>query len=143
MVFKEVVNFLKDCLLMMPGFLLTTSPTVGLNYLGPWFDLDVEIPPNLLAAHPALFVLAHFRRRWESDGTASWPMQSVDWLVVSLIIELETTPHNGHSRDIPDVQNAYLPIVRDLVSRKVTKNGSLLIGPRNVVELLGSEGMSL
>lgn len=119
MVVKEVVNFLKGCLLMLPGFLLTTSPTVGFNYLRPWFERDVLIPPNIRTAHPALFVLAKFQRQWEFDGTASWPMQSMDWLVVSLIIELETTPHNGHSQDIPDVQNAYLPIVRDLVSGKV------------------------
>lgn len=118
MVVKEVVNFLKGCLLMLPGVLLTTSPTAGLNYLGPWFEAGIEFPENVRIAHPELFVLAYFQRRWEVDGSASWPMQSMDWLVVSLIIELETTPHNGHSRDTPDVQNAYLPIVRDLVSRK-------------------------
>ena len=70
-------------------------------------------------------------------------MKSMDWLLVSLIIELEITPHNGQSRDIPNVQDAYLPIVRDLVSQISPRNKSLLIEARNVVELLGSEGTNL
>ena len=128
MVVKEVVNFLNRYSLMLPGFLLTTSPTVGLNYVETWFERDVEIPPHVRAAHPSLSVLEYFQRRWGIDGTASWPTQSMDWLVVSLITELETTPHNRHSRDIPDVQNAYLPIVRDLVSRKVAKYNYCSLG---------------
>ena len=90
---------------------------MGLNYLGHWFEEAVEIPSNVQTVHPDFFVLALMQIRWNIDGTAKWPMQSVDWLVVSLIIELEITPHNGDSRDIPDFQSAYLPIVRDLVSR--------------------------
>ena len=128
MVVKEVVNFLNRCSLMLPGFLLTTSPTVGLNYVGNWFERDVEIPPNVQYAQSYLSVLEHFQRRWGIDGTASWPMQPMDWLVVSLITELETTPNNRHARDIPDVQNAYLPIVRDLVSRKVAKYNYCSLG---------------
>lgn len=70
-------------------------------------------------------------------------MKSADWLMVLLIIELDVTPHSDHLRkDMPDIQNAYLPIVRDLV----IKNSLVAIVAsrlRNVVELLGSESTNL
>lgn len=44
-------------------------------------------------------------------------MQSMmGWLVGLLVVELEVTPHNFPLRNVPDIHNAYLPIVRDLVS---------------------------
>ena len=44
-------------------------------------------------------------------------MKSVYWLMVLLIIELEVTPQNNRTRkDVTNIQNAYLPIVRELVS---------------------------
>lgn len=61
--------------------------------------------------------------------------------MVLLIIALEVTPHSDR-KDMPDIQNAYLPIVRDLA----IKNSLVTIvvnRPRNVVELLVSEGTNL
>ena len=48
---------------------------------------------------------------------------SVHWLTASLIVELMITPNNDRSKYVPDIQHAYLPIVRDLVS----KSSSVLV----------------
>lgn len=101
---------------MYLGFLLTTSPTIGLNYSNIFFEAAIKIAPDDQTAHQDCSALENIRRRWDSDGTTSWPSMSVHWLMISLIIELEVTPHNDLSRNVPDIQNAYLPIVRDLVS---------------------------
>lgn len=107
-----------DYFLILLGFLLTSSPTAGLNYVGKDFDTEIAIPPNARTMRPHYHALENIRRRWEIGGTTYWPLKSVHWLMVSLIIELEVTPHNHHSRkDVPDIQNAYLPVVRDLVSK--------------------------
>ena len=106
-----------DCFLILLGCLLTSSPTAGLNYVGKDFDMRIAIPPNARTTHPDYHALENIRRRWEIEGTTFWPLKSVHWLMISLIIELEVTPHNHHSRkDVPDIQSAYLPVVRDLVS---------------------------
>ncbi len=106
------------CFLIPIGFLLTTSPAVGLNYLDKAFYENIEIPPNVHAVHSDYSALENIRRKWSVDGTTSWPKKPVHWLMVSLIIELEVTPHNDRiKKKVPDIQNAYLPIVRDLVSK--------------------------
>ena len=111
-------TFCHGCILIPIGFLLTTSPAVGLNYLDKEFYENIEIPPNVHAVHSDYSALENIRRKWSVDGTTSWPMKSVHWLMVSLIIELEVTPHNDRTKKaVPDIQYAYLPIVRDLVSK--------------------------
>lgn len=103
---------------MLLGFLLTTSPTVGLNYLDRYFARYVEVLSHAETVHQDHSALENIRRRWELDGTASWEIKSVHWLMVLLVIELEVAPHNHRLwKNVPDIQNAYLPIVRDLVSK--------------------------
>lgn len=107
--------------LILSGFLLTTSPTVGFNYLDLSYKTYIDLPPNAQTGHPEYFALENIRERWKAHGTNSWGMKSVHWLMVLLIIELEVAPHCDHTwRKIPDIQNAYLPIVRDLVSTNAT-----------------------
>lgn len=113
--------FCLDFFLIFPGFLLTASPTVGFNYLDLKYKRYIDLPSNAQTAHPQYSALENIRERWKSDGTNSWGMKSVHWLMVLLIIELEVAPHCDHTwRKIPDIQNAYLPIVRDLVSTNAT-----------------------
>ncbi len=110
--------FCHGCFLIPIGFLLTTSPAVDLDYLNIGFEVKSGIEPYVHAAHPGDSALENIQRKWRIDGTTSWPIKSVHWLMVSLIIELEVTPHNDRTKKkVPDIQNAYLPIVRDLVSK--------------------------
>lgn len=110
-------SFYRDCLLIFLGFLFTTSPTVGFNYMDLGYERYIDIPSNAYTVHPEYSALDSIRKRWETHGTTSWGMKSVPWLMVILIIELEVAPHGDHLRkNIPDIKNAYLPIVRDLVS---------------------------
>lgn len=109
---------------MFLGFLLTTSPTVGFSYLDTAFARKIEIPPHAQTARENYSVLEVFQRgqgydaAQKIDRTRLLPMQGMmGWLVGLLVVELEVTPHNLRLRNVPDIQNAYLPIVRDLVSK--------------------------
>ncbi len=113
--------FCLDFFLILSGFLLTTSPTVGFNNLDLDYKRYIDLPPNAQTARPEYSALENIRERWKAHGTDLWGMTSVHWLMVLLIIELEVAPHGDHTwRKIPDIQNAYLPIVRDLVSTNAT-----------------------
>ncbi|KAF6228798.1 hypothetical protein HO173_011646 [Letharia columbiana] len=104
------------------GFLLTTSPTVGLNYLDRYFARYVEVPSHAETVHQDHSALENIRRGWELDGTASWEIKLVHWLMVLLVNELEVAPHNHRLwKNVPDIQNAYLPIVRDLKHRRASR----------------------
>lgn len=118
-------HFCRDFILMLLGFLLTASPTVGINYLDTIVETYVGNSANAETARPVHLysALENIRRRWERDGTSSWPMKTIDstdFLMVLLIIQLEVTPHNPKEGNVPEIQNAYLPIVRDLVSENPT-----------------------
>lgn len=103
-------------ILKLLGFLLTTSPSVGLNYPDLEFAQFFESFPNFNVEDDSYSALEHIRRRWESEGTASWGSKTVHWLMIFLITELEATPRNyNRGRTVPDIQSAYLPVVRDLV----------------------------
>ncbi|KAL8722755.1 MAG: hypothetical protein Q9225_000816 [Loekoesia sp. 1 TL-2023] len=59
------------------------------------------------------------RARWagpgpELAGTAKWEAKNVEWLLLNIICELDGTPYCKRS---PDIQKAYVPIVRSLVSK--------------------------
>lgn len=122
-------SFFRDCVLILLGFLLTTSPILGLNYVDTRFDEYIKLELVTQTAHRIYSALEEIRRRWEIQGTTHWPHKSVHWLMISLVIELEVTPHNHRSRKhVPDIQNAYLPVVRDLVSKKPTSDNPCSIG---------------
>ena len=110
----------RNPILITLGFLLTTSPAVAFNELTAQLERGLKIPPSFQTVLQDYSTLGFFWRGWKSSRTASWSSaESVHWLMVLLIIELEVTPYNGRlQNNVPDIQNAYLPIVRDLVRTK-------------------------
>ena len=123
MVVISLQMFCLDFFLILSGFLLTTSPTVGFSYLDLDYKRYIDLPSNAQTQtmRQEYSALENIRERWNAHGTNSWEVKSVHWLMVLLIIELEVAPHSDHTwRKIPDIQNAYLPIVRDLVSTNAT-----------------------
>ena len=105
------------------GLLLTYSSAAGLSYLNRSFKSQITVPPNSSGVHPVFDVINNLRYQWISDleegkpGETAAEEEPVLWLMLSLIIELMITPNNHWSKDVPDIQHAYLPIVRDLVSK--------------------------
>ena len=88
------------------------------------------VPPNSNRVHQGFNVFEALTEQWKLDlklGCHKLPLdvssKAVRWLMVSLIIELMITPNNDRAKDVPDIQHAYLPIVRDLVS----KSSSVLV----------------
>lgn len=106
---------------MTLGFLLTTSPDVALTQLTIQLEKDFIIPPNSQTAYQDYSAVGYILRGCESGGILSRveTVNLVHWLMVLLIIELEVSPYNGRlQKNVPNIQDAYLPIVRDLVRTK-------------------------
>ena len=55
------------------------------------------------------------RRKYSTKSESGLPLGDVKCLLVDLIAEYESTP-TARGETITDIQHAYLPIVRDLVS---------------------------
>ena len=82
------------------------------------------VPPNSKRVHQGFDVFEALTEQWKLDLELGrhnlpldGPLKAVRWLMVSLIIELMITPNNDRAKDVPEIQHAYLPIVRDLVSK--------------------------
>lgn len=103
----------------------TTSSAAGLSYLDTDFKRQITVSPNFNRIHLRLDVFAALREQWITNPEVSrghgprtgYPSRAVHSLTVLLIIDLMITPNNDRSKDVPDIQHAYLPIVRDLVSK--------------------------
>ena len=67
--------------------------------------------------HNRYSVLEVFRQNLGLYGTASGRINPEHRLMILLIIELESAPHKNSEG--PNIQDAYLPIVRDLVSENL------------------------
>ncbi|KAL8683968.1 MAG: hypothetical protein Q9224_006643, partial [Gallowayella concinna] len=116
------------------GFLLTMSSMVGINYINK--DLLRKLKPtNVFDArrddqHGVLEFLRmcwspEFRNRYGGRfrgdarcGTSSWDLRSVEWLLISIMAELEVTPKKLGQGNYPDIQTAYISLVRDLKRRR-------------------------
>ncbi|KAL8635932.1 MAG: hypothetical protein Q9228_006622 [Teloschistes exilis] len=100
------------------GFILTLSPPMGVHHLHTSMLDDATLPP---AVHDSL-----------SDYSALQAIrQELAWLtslrslevfmkrfMVWIITELIVSPHGFRSGNIPEIRDAYRPIVRDLKSRR-------------------------
>ena len=63
------------------------------------------------------YVIEFLREEYKVRGSQDWPSRSAAWLLVRLMTKLMCVPHGRHSgRTVPEIQKAYLPLVRDLVS---------------------------
>lgn len=101
------------------GFLLTMLPNVGVNYLSGSMTQELEFPSSSTRSSIELKVFDHIRERFSEHviqtGMISWPSKSMEWFLVYIVTEFLATPHALRAFNIPEIQNAYLPIVRDLV----------------------------
>ncbi len=97
------------------GYLLTMSPSAGVNYVNSHLSNEIHIPfkPRLDEAHES--VLEVIRRKYFMKSESGLSLADVRCLLVDLIAEYESTP-TARGESITDIQHAYLPIVRDLVS---------------------------
>lgn len=96
------------------GYLLTMSPSAGVNYVNNHLSNEIQIPfkPRLDEAHES--VLEVIRRIYFIRSESSSSSVDVKCLLVDLIAEYESTP-TARGETITDIQHAYLPIVRELV----------------------------
>ena len=118
---RSTINLSNLCV----GFLLTTSSAAGLSYLDTDFKRQIMVPPNSNRVHLRFDVFEALREQWITypEVSRGHGPRTMHFLMVLLIIELMITPNNDRSKDVPDIQHAYLPIVQDLVS----KSSSVLI----------------
>ena len=91
------------------------SPSAGVNYVNNHLSHEIQIPfkPRLDEAHES--VLEVIRRKYFTKSESGLSLVDVKCLLVDLIAEYESTP-TARGETITDIQHAYLPIVRDLVS---------------------------
>ena len=103
------------------GFLLTISPSEGINYLNRDLAFTLGIPPSARIHDSDHDYLEYVRRQWSGDtvkaiGTTAWPTPDVDFLMTYIMTKLQRTPtHSRQGRAVPDIQSAYIPIVSELV----------------------------
>ncbi|KAE8864905.1 hypothetical protein PTNB73_05793 [Pyrenophora teres f. teres] len=101
------------------GFLLTMSPTAGVDYLNTNTRHYLHMPKPLLQHDSFASATAQIYREFSETGTSTWRRKNVEWFLVYLITELGTTPHNirqGYS--IPSLMDAYDAIVHELKERR-------------------------
>ena len=107
------------------GYLLTMSPSAGVNYVNNHLSNEIQIPfkPRLDEAHES--VLEVIRIKYFTKSESGLVPADVKCLLVDLIAEYESTP-TARGESVTDIQHAYLPIVRDLV-RLQSPNSLLLL----------------
>ena len=93
------------------------SPTAGISFLDRAFLQEVRTRPGTRAANDEMSFIRSFMTKYHKAGTKSWPAKTSEWFIVNMLTQLQITPHSlPTGRTIPEIQNAYLPLVRDLVS---------------------------
>lgn len=102
---------------MLPGFGLTLSPLAGTSFINQTWVQELSSQPNKRAANDKKSVIGYFMNRFAAHGTAKWPVHSTTWFVVEMLTKLLTTPCQSYSgTPVPNIQRAYMPFIRDLVS---------------------------
>ena len=92
------------------------SPIAGISYLDRALLQDIHTRPGARAANDRASFIGHFIDQYSASGTDAWPAKSAEWFIVDMLTKLLETPRSlGTGRTIPGIQNAYLPLVRDLV----------------------------
>lgn len=98
------------------------SPMAGISFPDKEFQSALEVPPKPHLFEQHHHVLERFRSRWSSYGWenmglkhrgTAWEAKDAEWLLLNIITEIHCTPY---SSAVPDIQKAYVPVVRTLVS---------------------------
>ena len=92
------------------------SPTAGISFLDRTYLQEIRSRPSLRAENEQASFIGSFMRRYSTSGTETWPVKTPEWFIVDMLTQLLLTPHTPPTgRTVPEIQNAYLPLVRDLV----------------------------
>ena len=98
------------------GYVLTMSPTAGISFLDRAFLQEIGRRPGVRAENEQASFIGSFMQRYSVSGTRTWPIKTPEWFIVDMLTQLLITPHTPPTgRTVPEIQNAYLPLVRDLV----------------------------
>ncbi|PKS07399.1 hypothetical protein jhhlp_006001 [Lomentospora prolificans] len=100
------------------GYLLTFSNTTGIDYLGKPFREWLDQPDQFM--HDSeVSILAHVAENFTASGTSRWHYPTVEWLIVYLMTEAATVPHNiRQGRNSISLLTAYQDIARELKQRQ-------------------------
>ncbi|KAL6714173.1 hypothetical protein ACLMJK_008667 [Lecanora helva] len=113
-----LVRALLQCYHREDGYVLTMSPTAGVSFLDRTFLQDIQILASTRAEKGTSSFLGHYMEKYKGSGTGTWPVKTPEWFIVDLLSRLSRTPHALFAgRAVPDIQNTYLPLLRDLQSR--------------------------
>ena len=96
---------------------MTFSNTTGIDYLGKPFREWLDQPDQFM--HDSeVSILAHVAENFTASGTSRWHYPTVEWLIVYLMTEAATVPHNiRQGRNSISLLTAYQDIARELVSK--------------------------
>ncbi|KAG9236267.1 hypothetical protein BJ875DRAFT_372475 [Amylocarpus encephaloides] len=95
------------CFHRADGFLLTQSPSSGIDFLNTRFSERLLDTPEVLIRDPDVSAIAHIFDTLQ-DGTNTWPSKSVEWLLVYIITEVSMTPHNiREGFSVPSIIESY------------------------------------
>lgn len=90
------------------------SPLAGISLLDKTFLQEIQARSVTRAANDSasfIFLLANRHAKERQTYT-----QSPELFVIEMLTELLSTPHGRYHRTIPEVQEAYMPLTRELVS---------------------------
>ncbi|KAL9597541.1 MAG: hypothetical protein Q9179_004228 [Wetmoreana sp. 5 TL-2023] len=111
------------CLHRDDGMLLTLSPPMGVHHLHSSMLEDIQMPPRAkdeLNDDSALNNL-----RYKLTQLTTLGSESAEWFAVYLMSVVTIAPHSKLRRDMPEIRDAYQPIVRDLKSRQALRSSSV------------------
>lgn len=92
------------------------SPTAGVSFPSINITEELRVPPTTGAISESLHVLQYLREAYAKTGTDTWPSRFAEWFLIRLITKVLVVSHDLHSGGTtPEIQKAYLPLVRDLV----------------------------
>ena len=96
------------------------SPTTSVSFLDVNMTEWTGKPPSEATGAAEAYVVEFLRQAYQERGSMDWSSKTGGWLLVRLMTKLLCVPHGPHSgRTVPEIQQAYLPLVRDLVGTKL------------------------
>ncbi|KAL8732440.1 MAG: hypothetical protein Q9181_003960 [Wetmoreana brouardii] len=104
------------------GMLLTLSRPMGVHHLHSSMLEDIQLPPRTneeLSDGSALNNLRYKLMQLTILGS-----ESAEWFATYVMSVFTIAPHSKLRRDMPEIRDAYQPIVRDLKSRHTLRSNS-------------------
>lgn len=109
----------RKALTAISGHLLTLSPMTGIDYLDKNFPQALAQSPRDRPYDDDHYILDHILQHWlyHPMDTSDPSYKTADRLLLDIFARLQSSPTNQRAGgNMPDIQNAYIPVVRALVS---------------------------